>query len=173
MFVLCFIISIRFNRFINYQNYCWFSSFHSYLSFSVCFLKFIIDDTSCMCVYFIFSSLYIPIDVVLNFNVLSCKIVKLLLHYFIQYHEYRSIWSTYRGRSVCLCCSVTSDLLTGGHCLSTTGVCPSVKHITALILSEPRKHLLLTLWTLPDRYWQGYNQYIVFISIKNIGYTTT
>ena len=30
----------------------------------------------------------------------------------------------------CLCFCVTSDPLSGGHCLRTTGVCPSVKHIT-------------------------------------------
>lgn len=48
------------------------------------------------------------------------------------------IYMTYipfRSSSLCLCVSVTFDLLTGGHCLSGTGVCPSVKHITAQILS--------------------------------------
>lgn len=77
----------------------------------------------------------------------NCKVVR---HY-LQCREYSSIWSTYRSRSVCLYSSVTSGLLAGGHCLITTGVCPSVKHITALILSEPRKRRLLTLWILPER----------------------
>lgn len=35
------------------------------------------------------------------------------------------------SRSLCLCYFVTFDLLTGGHCFSTTGVCPSVKRIRA------------------------------------------